>query len=75
MTGFHPTTLLLRTFRSSDDAAGRKKRLVCGPDATFEGRLQIGDPQAFAELVARGVGRYRAFGFGMLLLRPAVGSR
>ena len=27
--------------------------------------------EAFARLLARGVGRHRAFGFGMLLLRPA----
>jgi CRISPR system Cascade subunit CasE len=27
---------------------------------------------AFRALLARGVGRHRAFGFGMLLLRPPV---
>lgn len=40
-------------------------------DAVFEGELQVHDPAAFAALLARGVGRHRAFGFGMLLLRPA----
>ncbi|KJS43505.1 MAG: hypothetical protein VR70_02525 [Rhodospirillaceae bacterium BRH_c57] len=41
------------------------------PDATLEGRLRVTDPDAFARLLARGVGRHRAFGFGMVLLKPA----
>ena len=41
------------------------------PDVTFSGRLEVTDPAAFTEWLARGVGRHRAFGFGMLLLRPA----
>lgn len=41
-----------------------------GPDATFSGTLRVSDPEMFAALMARGVGRHRAFGFGMLLLRP-----
>jgi len=40
------------------------------PNAVLEGVLAIEDPQAFRALLARGVGRHRAFGFGMLLLRP-----
>ncbi|WP_083761830.1 type I-E CRISPR-associated protein Cas6/Cse3/CasE [Alkalilimnicola ehrlichii MLHE-1] len=47
-----------------------KTRLV-RPDALVTGRLTVRDPDTFATLVARGVGRHRAFGFGMLLLRPA----
>ena len=56
---------------SSDDA--RHSRLVSGPDAVLTGQLRVTDPQAFAELLARGVGRHRAFGFGLLLLRSARG--
>lgn len=40
-------------------------------EAVFEGTLTVQDPDAFAALLARGIGRHRAFGFGMLLLRPA----
>ncbi|MCG7354751.1 MAG: type I-E CRISPR-associated protein Cas6/Cse3/CasE [Roseomonas mucosa] len=40
-------------------------------DAVFEGVLRVADPAAFVALLARGVGRHRAFGFGMLLLRPS----
>ena len=42
-----------------------------GPDAVIRGNLTITDPDAFAALLARGVGRHRAYGYGMLLLRPA----
>ena len=41
-----------------------------GPDATFHGTLTVTDPASFAALLACGVGRHRAYGYGMLLLRP-----
>jgi CRISPR system Cascade subunit CasE len=41
------------------------------PEVVLDGVLQITEPEAFAALLARGIGRHRAFGFGMLLLRPA----
>lgn len=50
----------------------RKATNKSGPDVIFKGRLQVGNGEAFANLLARGVGRHRAFGFGMLLLRPAT---
>lgn len=40
------------------------------PNAVLQGTLLVDDPAAFTQLLARGVGRHRAFGFGMLLLRP-----
>ncbi len=40
------------------------------PDVTFRGALTVTDPAAFKALLTRGVGRHRAFGFGMLLLAP-----
>ncbi|MDP3273863.1 MAG: type I-E CRISPR-associated protein Cas6/Cse3/CasE [Deltaproteobacteria bacterium] len=39
------------------------------PNAVLEGSLTVTDAGAFASLLTRGVGRHRAFGFGMLLLR------
>lgn len=64
---------LARTQRrgAAESGAPRQLRLLgFAPDATFTGTLAIRDPDAFAALLARGVGRHRAFGFGMLLLRP-----
>ncbi|NDW46342.1 type I-E CRISPR-associated protein Cas6/Cse3/CasE [Ruegeria sp. PrR005] len=48
----------------------RNGRRVEGPDAVVHGTLTITDPAAFAERLARGVGRHRSYGYGMLLLRP-----
>ena len=58
--------------KASPDAGGKRKaQAPSGPDVVFKGQLEIGDGPAFARLVKRGIGRHRAFGFGMLLLKPA----
>ena len=41
-----------------------------GPAATVHGTMTVTDPSAFARLLPHGVGRHRAYGYGMLLLRP-----
>ena len=42
-----------------------------GPDVTFHGELVVTDAAAFNNCLVAGVGRHIAFGYGMLLLRPA----
>lgn len=69
MEEFRLTRVLRKT--GTDENGKRKALSVTGPDAVFKGQLQVGKPDAFARLLARGIGRHRAFGFGMLLLRPA----
>lgn len=49
----------------------RRLRAVEGPDASLSGVLVVKEPEKFAGLLAHGVGRHAAFGYGMLLLRPA----
>jgi CRISPR system Cascade subunit CasE len=58
----------VRTRRSRHGRPGLSR--VEGPDAVIAGTLSVRDGQAFAALLARGVGRHVAFGFGMLLLSP-----
>ena len=41
-----------------------------GPEAILRGTLTITHSDHFTRLLARGVGRHRAYGYGMLLLRP-----
>ncbi len=53
----------------------RHGKRVEGPDAVFHGTLTVRDPQAFAALLARGIGRHRAYGYGMLLLRAPQRKR
>ena len=47
------------------------RRHTEGPDAVMRGVLTITDAAAFSSFLARGIGRHRAYGYGMLLLRPA----
>jgi CRISPR system Cascade subunit CasE len=42
-----------------------------GPDVVWHGELAIMDGEEFAARLAGGVGRHAAYGYGMLLLRPA----
>lgn len=42
-----------------------------GPEATLSGELEVTDPLAFHAMLAAGIGRHKAYGYGMLMLRPA----
>lgn len=64
MTGFR----LKRAVRRDSN---RKATAITRPDAVFKGILRIEEPEAFQRLVARGIGRHRDFGFGLLLLTVA----
>ena len=75
---FQLTDMVRRTHSSAggeaheSGATGRQGRRGLLPDLTVRGALKVANGPAFAKLVARGLGRHRAFGFGCLLLtRPA----
>ncbi|MDE0207043.1 MAG: type I-E CRISPR-associated protein Cas6/Cse3/CasE [Candidatus Tectomicrobia bacterium] len=61
----------LVSFRRTRAVRKRHARYSEGPDAVMRGVLTITDPPAFSNLLANGIGRHRAYGYGMLLLRPA----
>lgn len=63
-------TRLLTRDRSAPRA---RSAAVDGPDATVTGTLIVTNSDDFAVGLARGLGRHRAFGFGMLLLTPPRG--
>lgn len=57
--------------RREQGESNRRARALPLPDVAVEGVLSVSDSAAFDALLARGVGRHRAFGFGMLrLVRP-----
>lgn len=62
----------IRVWRRTQKAggSGRAGRRLERPDALFHGVLRVTDGEAFAEVLRRGIGRHRAFGFGMVLLKP-----
>ena len=41
-----------------------------GPTAILHGTLAVSDQETFSGVLRNGVGRHRAYGYGMLLLRP-----
>jgi len=51
---------------------GNTRKSVVGqrPDVTMTGIFEVTDSSQFTALLRRGIGRHRAFGFGMLLLLP-----
>lgn len=53
---------------TTQDRAGRR---IVLPDALLSGALTIKNSDEFRTVLYKGIGRHRAFGFGMLLLRPA----
>jgi CRISPR system Cascade subunit CasE len=57
--------------RATRLTASRKAGVFNMPDCTFQGELEVIDPELFRTKLARGLGRHRSFGFGMLLLKPA----
>lgn len=64
----------LKSFQRTRVIRNRGSRPIEGPDAVMSGALTITDEGKFADLLARGIGRHRAYGYGMLLLRPAAKS-
>jgi CRISPR system Cascade subunit CasE len=60
--------------RRGGDRAGangsRPLARIPGHAVTVAGTLRVANADQFAALLARGLGRHRAFGYGMLLLSP-----
>ena len=45
-----------------------------GPDAIIHGNLRVRNSDSFNYKIRNGLGRHKAYGYGMLLLRPPTGS-
>mgnify|MGYP003627370667 FL=1 len=60
-----------RLLRRPRDNGSRSAQWLTRPDVRFSGLLEVVEGEAFAHLLAAGVGRHCGFGFGMLLLKPA----
>lgn len=59
-----------RTLRRGRAEDRRTSRMVERPRALFNGVVAVRDGNRFHELLGRGIGRHRAFGYGMVLLAP-----
>lgn len=65
LAGFRRVQLLRRNHDQPRRSSVRER-----PDALIKGRIVVSNPHAFVQVLHQGIGRHRAFGFGMLLLRP-----
>ena len=64
----------IRATRRAVQVSGKRPAVSLPlPDATFEGTLRVKNGASFAALLATGIGRHRAFGFGALMLHPVIG--
>ena len=65
--GMQARSPLLRRARNGQN----RLKTVERPRVLFVADASINDDDRFAELLARGIGRHRTFGFGMILLAPS----
>ena len=63
------SNLMVDSFRKSPKDVKRNSSGALGPEAVVRGTLVVIDPGAFRELLRNGAGRYKAYGYGMVLLR------
>lgn len=66
----HAFRLVHQLRRTRDVEGNRQSSRLVRPQVQVRGELVVRDATAFAKLLARGIGRHTAFGYGMLLLRP-----
>ena len=62
----------LHSFQNVRVIRKRRGPSIAGPSAVMRGTFTVRDGDAFTQLLGRGVGRHRSYGYGMLLLRPSV---
>ncbi|MDI9458121.1 MAG: type I-E CRISPR-associated protein Cas6/Cse3/CasE [Bacillota bacterium] len=66
MTGFRLVRLRRQMrFQTNQE---RKSARITRPHALLEGNLTVTDPESFAQMLRKGLGRHRSFGYGMILL-------
>lgn len=61
----------LAMLRPARDKTAKARRRIERPEVHIEAIARIADGTAFAQMLARGIGRHRAFGFGMIRVLPA----
>lgn len=67
LEGFKRTKFLRRS-----QGGNRIAKIIERPEAYLKGEILIQDGEKFNDLMAKGIGRHRSFGFGMLLLKPQL---
>lgn len=73
--GVEPARQTLRVTRYNPRKVTRSRdsQPITVPDVTAAGTCVITDPEAWADALRWGIGRHKAYGYGMLLIRPYEG--
>ena len=67
-----PLDVILHDFRNTRASRKTGSAGPFGADAVLRGILTVTNPNDFNQLLAHGIGRHRAYGYGMILLKPPV---
>ena len=51
-------------------AFGKQREVIRLPSAVLHGDVEVTQPDAFHAKLASGIGRHKAYGFGMMMMRP-----
>lgn len=62
-------TIVERGYENLYKSGQKKVRLI---KATYEGILTIRDEETFREVLSKGIGKKRAYGFGLMTVIPMV---
>lgn len=68
LVGLRARVAMVRPDRSADSS---RLRVIERPEASVEAVATVQNGDAFAQMLERGIGRHRAFGFGMVRVLPA----
>ncbi len=68
---FSPSEISIEGYRRHRSFVGRKSRDIRYSTVDIHGLLTVTDPQPFRQLLCAGIGKSKAFGCGLLLIRNA----
>ena len=66
----HTEGTYITTFNITNAVRGPHRGQAKGPDVVLRGSFTITNPEAFKTMLSQGLGRHKAYGFGMLLVHP-----
>lgn len=69
--GFRIVQASVDAYRQQQFAAPRSRQLIRFSSVDYDGELRVIDPERFGTRLALGFGKARAFGCGLMLIRPA----
>ena len=70
-----PAEIVIANYRRTRIVHKRDRHGILGPEAIMRGIIKVANQEKFMELLQNGIGRYRPYGYGMVLVKPALPPR